>query len=919
METKNKHSILKIPLMLLMCVVVLSFGVNAVSAAGTDNSTIYVSTQGNDTWDGLNATYNGTSGPKKTITNATGTVAANGTVHIAQGTYNESRIDINQNMTITGENQDNTIINGQQSGNNIFYIAPGIIVTITNLTLTNNTADYGGVAIWNSGSLTLINSTFTGNTANYRGGAIWNGGSLTVINSTFTGNTAKFGGAIWNGGSLTVINSTLTGNTASYDGGAIWNYGGSLTVINSTLTGNTAFVGGAISNSGTLTLINSTLTGNTAFSGGAISNSGTLTLINSTFTGNTATDGGAIGSDSGSLTVINSTFTGNTAFVGGAISNTGGSLTVINSTFTGNTADYGGAIYNTGGSLTVINSTFTGNTADFGGAIYNTGGSLTVINSTFTGNTATLGRGGAIWNYGDDASSRVFHFNRIVGNSPNNSQIYSLFGTLDATLNWWGSNSNPSIYVSSTGGGVVDVSSWLVLNITAANSTTTFNGNTTVTVNLQHDNNGAYHDPANGHVPDGVIVDFGNNIGTMNPLSTVLVNGTASSVFTANTLGNAYITATIDHQTVSTPITVNQAPTTTTLEPVSVYAGQNVTFTAHVTDYYGNPMNEGTVTFTVGSITLNPVSVSNGLVTINWTIPITWAVGNYSVVAEYSGSSNYLASSNGTNLTVTPNPTAVTVDSVSGYAGQNVTFTADLVDSNGNPVTDGQVGFTVNNTNIGTADVSNGTASITWAIPTTWTAGNYSVVAEYSGSNNYLASTNSTLLTLQPSSYLYLNTTTSKKNPTVGDTFLVTYKLSNKGPDNATNVTMSFQIPAGLEFVNVSVDNGTVTYNPTNRTITWTLNNVAVGDPYLYLRVRALGTGSYSILPMITSETFNRNTDPLTPFTVNVQEQNNSNSNRVNAASTTKTVPMQTTGMPIAELVLAILAVLGGVFTPRKK
>ena len=172
---------------------------------------------------------------------------------------------------------------------------------------------------------------------------------------------------------------------------------------------------------------------------------------------------------------------------------------------------------------------------------------------------------------------------------------------------------------------------------------------------------------------------------------------------------------------------------------------------------------------------------------------------------------------------------------------------------------------------------------------------------------------------MNPASYLYLNTTTSKKNPTIGDTFIVTYKLSNKGPDNATNVTVSFQIPAGLEFVNATVDNGTVTYNPTNRTVTWTLTKVEVGDPYLYLTVRVLGSGSYSITPRITSETFNRNTDPLTPFTVNVQPQNNSNSNTVNAASTTKTVPMQTTGMPIAGLVLAILAVLGGIFTPRKK
>ncbi|MBP2045284.1 hypothetical protein [Methanobacterium aggregans] len=143
-------------------------------------------------------------------------------------------------------------------------------------------------------------------------------------------------------------------------------------------------------------------------------------------------------------------------------------------------------------------------------------------------------------------------------------------------------------------------------------------------------------------------------------------------------------------------------------------------------------------------------------------------------------------------------------------------------------------------------------------------------------------------------------------------------------------------IPSGFEFVNVSVDNGTWTYNPANRTTwtynpanrtTWTLSNVAVGDPYLYLTVKALGSGSYTIIPTITSETYNRNTNPLTPFTVNVQTPNNNNptenntgnntTNTVHAA--TQTITMQNTGMPIAGLVLAILAIFDGMLPRRKQ
>jgi hypothetical protein len=783
---------------LLLTIFAILISVSSVSAA----STVYVNaTGGNDSNTGTSDS------PYQTISQGISSVDENGTVYIANGVYNgtgNTNITIGHNMSIIGQSQTGTIING--TGTNwIFKILSGVIVNINNLTFTNATTTDNGAAIHNSGTLAVGDCTFTGNMA--------------------TGNYPyDFGGALYNSGTITnVIGCTFTNNTASSLGGAFLNYMGTINNI----TG---------------------------------------------------------------------------------------------CTFTNNTAIAGGALYNYGGTITTVNGcNFTNNTANSAaGAIasYNGGITSNVINCTFINNSVKdidgLGGAIALWNTG----TLNVHYSSFVNNTaPQGNAIHNFDGSVNAKDNWWGSN-NP-VWASLISGSVYHPT-WLYMTMNA--TPTTITQSSLVTVSFNNHYNGATvtsFDPITGHIPDGTLVTFTSTLGSFNPMATT-VNGIATALFTANQAGTDNLNATTDNQTVSKELTVNQGPTVTTVGGVTGYAGQNVTLTANV-DCYGNPVNEGTVTFTIGSTTLTPVTITNGLATINWTIPTTWTAGNYTIVADYSGSSNYLASTNGTNLTVTPNPTNINVNPVSGYAGHNVTFTANLVDSNGNPVTDGQVGFKVNNTNIGTVDVSNGTASITWAIPTTWTAGNYSVVAEYSGSNNYLTSTNGTLLTLQPSSYLYLNTTTSKANPTVGETFLVTYKLGNRGPNNATNVTVSFQIPAGLEFVNVNVDNGTVTYNPTNRTVTWTLSNVEVGDPYLYLSVRALGSGSYSITPAITSETFNGNTDPLMPFSISVQAQNNSDSNTVNAASTTKTVPMQTTGMPIAGLILAILAVLGGMFTPRKK
>ena len=819
METKNKQITIKIPLILLMCVLVFSLGVSAVSAASTsDNSTIYVSTQGNDTWDGLSATHNGTSGPKATIANAVGTVATNGTVHIAQGTYNESGIDINQNMTITGENQDNTIINGQQSGISIFYIETGITLTINNLTLTNSTAFYGG-AICNEGNLTVINSTFTGNNATSYGfgAAIYNvEGNLTVINSTFTNNTACNGGAIYNvDGSLTVTNSTFTGNNAN-SGGAILNDGTS-TVINDTFTGNNA-AGGTIYNEGSLTLINSTFTGNTAGLGGAICNEGSLTVINSTFTGNNATYGGAI-CNSGNLTVNNISFIGNNASYGGAIytemcsdgtdvrvtitnnifkdnsADYGGAIyfysytydgtgdviiTLNNSTFTSNSADYGGAIFNyiwsDYGNMTVTinNSTFTSNSANYdGGAIYNQEGLLILNNSSFTGNSASY-EGGAIFNYGD---TWITGCGFTGNNASYGGAIFNYYGAGTLTVNF----------------------SRIVGNIASCGAA--------IYYGLEPDDVMAF-DQEVGQLLDVRYNWWGSNIDPK--LVDNLIAGEVEGV-------NA------DPWLI---LSVNASPS-------EILNTQTSCVTVDLFTDSSNGSHSG-------EFSKYPAVIPVSLTTM-WG-SVTGAVLNY-----------------GTGV---------------------ATFTA-----NGGPIPTPNVAI------VSAADSANLTAMVNTAI------------------------------TIKPAANLYVKITSTNNNPKVGETFMLTYKLGNKGPDAASNVTITIPVPENFEITSITGD-GNWTYNTSTRTITWTLTNVPMGDPYLYITGTTTKPGSYSFGSSITSETYNLNTEGVTPITINAANNTNTNSTTDNTASVnaaSNTVPMQTTGMPIAGLILAILAVLGGTLAPRKK
>jgi hypothetical protein len=142
-------------------------------------------------------------------------------------------------------------------------------------------AGQGGGLYVNGSSLTIATSTIasnqgTGGPAGLSGfgglglgGGLYNGGTLTVSNSTLSGNSAGLGAGIFNdSGTLTVSNSTLSGNSAGL-GAGIFNYNfGTLTVSNSTLSGNSASSGGGIYTQGTaVTLANVTLTANRANTG----------------------------------------------------------------------------------------------------------------------------------------------------------------------------------------------------------------------------------------------------------------------------------------------------------------------------------------------------------------------------------------------------------------------------------------------------------------------------------------------------------------------------------------------------------------------------------------------------------------------------------------------------------------------------
>jgi hypothetical protein len=187
-------------------------------------------------------------------------------------------IDGGGGVTISGNHHDR-----------VFLVDFDVRAALTGLTIRDGASDDHGGGIFNQGTLTVSNATLSGNSAFTGGGGIFNQGTLTVSNTIISGNdTYEHGaGGIENLGSLTLTNCTVAGNTCILSG----------------VTSSECSVG-AIRNSGTLTVTNCTISGNSAkeFGCGGIGNACTATIGN-TIIGNTIIAGntalGAFGDLSG--------------------------------------------------------------------------------------------------------------------------------------------------------------------------------------------------------------------------------------------------------------------------------------------------------------------------------------------------------------------------------------------------------------------------------------------------------------------------------------------------------------------------------------------------------------------------------------------------------------------------------------------
>jgi hypothetical protein len=166
--------------------------------------------------------------PFCSISTAVAAAVAGDTIHIGPGTYVENVI-IDKDLTLIGTGGELvTIIDGFQSGS-VVTVQAGLVVDIQDLTLTNgsNSSSWasppsfcgtaGGLQVCPQASVTLTNTTVSGNTAAFGGGGIGvNYAELFMHGSTVVGNSSSWSGgvraSVSSGYGIFVSNSTIEGN-----------------------------------------------------------------------------------------------------------------------------------------------------------------------------------------------------------------------------------------------------------------------------------------------------------------------------------------------------------------------------------------------------------------------------------------------------------------------------------------------------------------------------------------------------------------------------------------------------------------------------------------------------------------------------------------------------------------------------------
>ena len=210
----------------------------------------------------------------------------------------------------------------------------------------------------------------------------------------------------------------------------------------------------------------------------------------------------------------------------------------------------------------------------------------------------------------------------------------------------------------------------------------------------------------------------------------------------------------------SQPVVVEPTLVVDTTE-FTVGSSATITASIYLGDEVDASVNKGKVVFKVNGKTLKDqatgkvlyAKVTGGVASISdYEVPTSWANDDTTITAVYSGSSDCVAlSSEATALTVTASTPSITFSDISAAKGETVTLTATVSDGD-NLINTGKVVFKVNGKTVKDANgkviyakVTGGVASVTYTVPDSMKAGNYTITAVFTAPNYDKLTDNKTL------------------------------------------------------------------------------------------------------------------------------------------------------------------------------
>ena len=261
-------------------------------------------------------------------------------------------------------------------------------------------------------------------------------------------------------------------------------------------------------------------------------------------------------------------------------------------------------------------------------------------------------------------------------------------------------------------------------------------------------------------------------------------------------------------QTVSQDSTTSKVKSSAT---PSVY-GQSVTYTATVkADTPGSGTPSGTVDFYDGTTILGTGDLSAGTATFSTVFSV---VGPHAITAVYSGDIDF-TSGTSPALSQTVNQAGTTTLVISTVDptvyGQPMTFTASVSPNfpgSGTPT--GTITFSSGTTELGTAPLDGGAASLTTSA--VLSVGNHTIKASYSGDNNFKTSAGTVVQTVNQDSTTA--TLVSSASPSVyGQSVTFTATVSANAPGSGTPSGSVTFMDGTTKLGTVTLSGGTASYN----------------------------------------------------------------------------------------------------------